>query len=348
MLLLLITDLELGGTPTVVRELAVRLRLAGSSVGVACLSGPGPVATQLTAAGVPVWPLHARGAADLAVFHRFARLVDSEKVDTVFSFLVHANTVAAVASIARPHVRWIQSIQTTQPTPRWHWWLQRLVHRFAEMVVVPSSSVADVAMHWAGIPPEKMVVIPNAIDLTDWSTSSPVPTADPRPYPVVFLGRLDPIKDVPTLVTAVAIVGPSVHLHIYGDGSDRARITASIASANVTLHGAVDRPQTALEPAGVLVLPSLAEGFGLVLIEAMAAGVPVVATDVPGIREVVRNGVTGLLVPPGDAAALAVAIRRIVDDAELRQRLILTARADLPRFTWGMVLDQYRTVLRVS
>ena len=221
------------------------------------------------------------------------------------------------------------------------------MHRFAEAVVVPSSSVADAATHWAGIPREKITVIPNAVDPTDWPTQSPVPAADPRPYPVVFLGRLDPVKDVPTLVAAVAAIGPAVHLHIYGDGSDRLRIAASIASANVTLHGAVGRPQTALESAGLLVLPSLAEGFGLVLIEAMAAGVPVIATDVPGIRDVVRDGITGLLVPPGDPAALAEAIRRVVEDAEFRRRLIEAARADLPRFGWPAVLAQYRRTLHV-
>jgi glycosyltransferase involved in cell wall biosynthesis len=347
MLLLLITDLELGGTPTVVRELAARLAGVGVDVGVACLSGPGPVSNQLTAAGIRVWPLQARGPADLAVFHRFAKLVDSQKVHTVFSFLVHANTVAAAASIGRPHVRWIQSVQTTQPYPRWHWWLQRIVHRFAATIVVPSSSVAGAASHWAGIAPEKIVVIPNAIDPADWPAQSPIPAADPRPYPVVFLGRLDPVKDVPTLVAAAAKIGPAVHLHIYGNGPDRARIADSIASDNVTVHGAVNRPQTALESAGILALPSLAEGFGLVLIEAMAAGVPVVATDVPGIRDVVRDGVTGLLVPPGNADALAAAIRRVVGDAGLRKRLIEAARADLPRFTWPAALGQYRRVLRV-
>jgi glycosyltransferase involved in cell wall biosynthesis len=347
MLLILITDLELGGTPTVVRELAVRLHRANVRVGVACLSGPGPVAEQMEGAGVRVWPLHAGGNSDLGVFVRFARLLREQDVRTVFSFLIHANTVAAAVSVIRPDVRWMQSIQTTQPTPRWHWWLQRLVQHAAETIVVPSSSVAAVATAWAGIPVEKIVVIPNAIDLADWPDASPVPAADPRPYPVVFLGRLDPVKDVPTLVKAAAIVGPSIRLHVYGDGPDRERIERSIASDNVTLHGAIARPQAVLAGAGALVLPSLAEGFGLVLIEAMAAGVPVIATDVPGIRDVVRDGVTGLLVPPANPPALAAAIRRVVEDDALRRSLVGAARNDLPRFSWPAVLAEYRRVLHV-
>jgi glycosyltransferase involved in cell wall biosynthesis len=143
-----------------------------------------------------------------------------------------------------------------------------------------------------------------------------------------------------------------VHLHIHGDGSDRSRIEQAVVHAglqkSITLHGAVDRPQDALKESGLLVLPSLAEGFGLVLIEAMAAGVPVIATDVGGIRDVVRDGQTGLLVRPGDPAAMAEEIKRIILDRQLRERLITAAGADvLERFTWDVAIEQYRAVLRM-
>src|SRR5947209_8016752 len=82
----------------------------------------------------------------------------------------------------------------------------------------------------------------------------------------------------------------------------------------LTLHGSVQRPQDALSKVRLLILPSAAEGFGLVLIEAMAAGIPVVATDVAGIRDVVKNEVTGLLVPPAQPRRLADAINRLLDD----------------------------------
>jgi glycosyltransferase involved in cell wall biosynthesis len=369
--LLLITDLELGGTPTVVRELAIRIRRASAvNVEVACLAKWGPVADQLRDAGVAVTALGARGPADFCrTLPRLIRLIRQRKFGTVFSFLMHANAMASAASLRVGDVRWIQSIQTTQPNPRWHWPIQRLAQRAAETVVVPSASAARMAMEWAGVAEEKIVVIPNAIDLTDWETArSPIPAADPRPYPITFLGRLDPIKDVPTLVRAVRTLnsgkrkgeistgrhGPAllVHMHIYGEGHDRGRIEETIRQENlgasVTLHGAVDRPQSAMAQSGLLVLPSLAEGFGLVLIEAMAAGVPVVATDVAGIRDVVRAGQTGLLVPAGNAAALAHAIERIIMDQALRHQLTSNASADVrQRFVWDIVLEQYRTLLQV-
>jgi glycosyltransferase involved in cell wall biosynthesis len=100
---------------------------------------------------------------------------------------------------------------------------------------------------------------------------------------------------------------------------------------------------------GMLVLPSLAEGFGLVLIEAMAAGVPVVATDAPGIRDVVVHERTGLLVPVAAPEALAGAIARLIDDAALRRRLIDNALREVRgRFAWPAVLRQYRDVLKLG
>jgi glycosyltransferase involved in cell wall biosynthesis len=348
-ILLLITDLQIGGTPTVVRELAIRLHHTGVEIEVACLSTWGPVADQLRNAGVTVTALNARGATDLKILPRLIRLIRSRKFTTVFSFLMHANAMAAAASMFVREVRWIQSIQTTQPRPRWHWLVQRIAQHAAGDIVVPSPSVANLATQWSHVSPDKIVVIPNAIDPAEWADApSPVPATDPRPYPITFLGRLDPVKDVPTLVQAVAQLSPLVHLHVYGQGNDRSRIESAIASLNapVTMHGAIEQPQSALAQSGLLVLPSLAEGFGLVLIEAMAAGVPVVATDVPGIRDVVQHERTGLLTPPSNAPALATAIRRMVDERQLRTRLIQQAADNVRiRFTWDAVLQRYRDLL---
>jgi glycosyltransferase involved in cell wall biosynthesis len=352
-ILLLITDLEIGGTPTVVRELAIRLHCTHPDIQihVACLSKWGPVADQLTAAGIPVTALAAVGPYDFRILPRLIALIRNNRFDTVFSFLVHANTLAAAASLWVRDVRWIQSVQTTQPRPRWHWHAQHFAARAADAVVVPSPSVAIAAANWSGIPREKIVVIPNAIDPADFE-KSPIPSDDPRPYPITFIGRLDPIKDVPNLIAAVAQLQGLAHLHIYGDGSDRPRIEAEIArqnlAANITLHGSIACPQIALAQSGLLVLPSLAEGFGLVLIEAMAAAVPIVASNVPGIADVIHPDQTGLLVPPSNPTALAAAIRRIITDHELRARLITAATNDLQqRFTWDVALKQYQALLRL-
>jgi glycosyltransferase involved in cell wall biosynthesis len=352
-ILLLVTDLNIGGTPTVVRELAVRLaphlRAGGGDVQVASLAPRGPVSEQIAAAGIATHALDARGPRDARVVARLHKLIGREKIDTVFSFLVHANAAAAAVSLFARNVRFIQSIQTTQPEPKWHWKVQKLAGRAAEKIVVPSPSVASVAREWCDVPEKKIVVIPNAIDPGEFEG-----LGGPKygiEFPIGFLGRLDPIKRIGDLVKAMRNV-PCGHLHIFGEGPEREEIEHTVIQlglkTRVTLYGAVQRPQEALAKMRLLVLPSAAEGFGLVLIEAIAAGIPVVATDVMGIRDVVKDDVTGILVPPGQPNRLAEAINRLMADPVLRNRMIEAAFADVrKRFTWDVVLPKYRELLGV-
>ncbi len=374
-ILLLITDLEIGGTPTVVRELALRLRSAGGvDIHVGCLKGFGPVAKELQRAGVPVKSFTAASWMDLpAVVGELRAYVRQQQIDTVLSFLIHSNTIAAAASRALPEVRWLQSIQTTQPMPRWHWWLQRLVQHAAEKVLVPSESVALVARDWADVPGEKIVVIPNAVDVTRTTGLRPVPAAlelrEPRLLQsehnqhgpeargtgrrIGFIGRLDPIKRIPDLIAAMAQLPGEYTLDVWGEGSHRPAIEAAIMKLNladrVKLHGVIAPPASALAQIDCLVLPSAAEGFGLVLIEAMAAGVPVVATRVAGIREVVREDQTGLLAPVADPTALAGAIQRVTTDDALRVRLIENGRREVAiKYTWDRVLPAYLQLFKIG
>jgi glycosyltransferase involved in cell wall biosynthesis len=354
-ILLLITDLEIGGTPTVVRELATRLHDPPRvDVEVASLARLGPVGVELRETGIHVSSLNAARATELiGVISRLIKLVHAREYDTVFSFLVHANVVAAIASRFIRGVRWIQSIQTTQPDPRWHWRAQGIAQHAAEVIIVPSGSVARVAHEWSDVPREKIDVIANAIDPDDFPCST-VPQLEPRPYPIGFIGRLDPVKRVPELLAQFALLRTTfhddAHLHIFGDGPERARIARDIDAlklgGHVTMHGAIGRPQDALMQLGLLVLPSQAEGFGLVLIEAMAAGVPVVATNVSGIRDVVKDGQTGLLVDVNDPTGLARAMHEIIADPTLRARLWAAGlRYVREHFSWDAVIEQYRALL---
>jgi glycosyltransferase involved in cell wall biosynthesis len=372
-ILLLITDLEIGGTPTVVRELAKRLRGPDVEIEVACLKRWGPVADQIRDAGVRVTAFDASSPWQLfRVARRLRELVRANGIDTILSFLVHANFVAAVASRKLPGVRFFQSIQTTQPEPRWHWRAQAWASRRAEKIIVPSKSVRRPAEVWARVKPDKIVVIPNALDTADFEPS-PIPATDPRPYPIGFIGRLDPVKRVPALVRAVKLLDGLVHLHIFGEGAERRRIEREIrdsgVGSHVTIHGAVARPQDALKQIGLLVLPSEAEGFGLVLIEAMAAGMPIVAAMATGIVDIVQhdqNGVlAGSIIDPADdpfasleslraesmrtlPAALAEAIRALVHDRERRMRLVERGRVTVAeKYDWKPVLEQYAATLGI-
>jgi Glycosyltransferase Family 4 len=162
----------------VVRELAIRLNSSEMHVEVACLATWGPVADQLREAGVEVTALDAGSAMDWRVLPRFVKLVREHRIDTVFSFLVHANVVAAIGSLFLREVRFIQSIQTTQPNPRWHWKVQAIAAEFAEKVVVPSESVGRVARERSSIPAGMVVVVPNAVDFALFCSTGfqPVPS----------------------------------------------------------------------------------------------------------------------------------------------------------------------------
>jgi glycosyltransferase involved in cell wall biosynthesis len=359
-ILLLITDLEIGGTPTVVRELAIRLRdLPGVHVEVAGLSKAGPLYDQLSAAGIKCTALGARGTWDLSIIHKLLRLLRDERIDTVFSFLIHANALAALVCLVYRKARYFQSIQTTQPQPTWHWALQRIVQHATKRIAVPSASVATVARRRSGIADAKIVIIANAIELAEFRSGmgvSPMISNHERDARATsnigFIGRLDPIKRIPDLLQALALLPPQIRLDIFGEGRERPQIEAEIARLHlndrVKLHGVIARPQEALAKIDLLVLPSDAEGFGLVLIEAMAANIPVVATNVAGIRDVIIDGQTGLLVRPRSPRQLAAAISRLIDDSALRAKLVQSAAADVRRrFTWEVVLPQYLRLLNV-
>lgn len=356
-ILLLITDLQIGGTPTVVRELATRLHrpAEGVHVEVACLKGWGPVADQLRGAGVTVTAFGARRPWQLpGVVRRLRRLVRERSIDTVFSFLVHANAVAALASRRLPRARFLQSIQTVQVNPRWHWKVQKWVHGSADRVVVPSSAVAQAARERCAVPDEKIVVIPNAIDPTEFPR---VPVFQRRPVRVGFLGRLDPVKNLGTfLQTFQELKREDVEGHIFGDGPERERLRLlSIGlgvDRRVFFRGAVSRPQEAMAEMDVLLFPSRGEGFGLVLIEAMASGIPVIAVAEGGVLDVVRHEYNGLLVERdlGFVVRRGVvpALERIIDDEPLRARLIENGLATVrERFNWDVVIPQYRALLNL-
>ncbi len=358
-ILLLVTDLKIGGTPTVVRELALRLHdpAAGVEVEEACLAPWGPTADAIAAGGIRVTALDADDVFDLPmVTWKLLGLIREHQIDTVFSFLLHANLISAIAGRFCRGVRFFQSIQTTQSKPRWHWRVQRWIAAAAEKIVVPSDSVAQVAMERSGIERDQLRVIANGVNLHDF-TSRPdharKKSASNAGFNIAFIGRLDPVKRIDDLVRAMLRLSPrDVRLNIYGDGEQRATLRKLIdqltLSERVVLHGNTPAA-AALSASGLLVLPSEAEGFGLVLIEAMAAGVPIVATYAPGIRDVIRDGQTGLLVPVGDVDALAAAIDQLASDASLRQRLIENGREAVHRrYTWDRILPLYRRELGLT
>ena len=193
-------------------------------------------------------------------------------------------------------------------------------------VLVQNPDDYSVAMR-LGVPAEKVALIPGSGIDVDAMTPLPEPTG---PFTIGFVGRLLDDKGVRTLVRAHEILGErglTVRVLLAGapDPSNPASIPDSVLAGwrnrpNLHLMGQVDDIRTVWTQAHVAVLPSRREGLPKSLLEAAACGRPLIATDVPGCREIARQDVNGLLVPPDDAEALANAIEVLMKDRDLRLR----------------------------
>jgi glycosyltransferase involved in cell wall biosynthesis len=222
----------------------------------------------------------------------------------------------------------------------------------ADAVTACSRSTLDEASTWAQLDlGARGTVVPNGVRRAELVEVAPF--EHPRPY-LFALGRHVPQKGFDVLVEAfgrlVAAGDQTTDLLLAGDGPEHGRLGEQVLRAGladrVTLVGRTDRRQTAALLAGcaAFVLPSRHEPFGIVNLEAMAVGRAVVASDVGGVAEVVEDGQTGLLVPPGRADALAAALRGVLDDPTLASRLGVAGRRRAARFEWSEVARRYDEV----
>lgn len=224
-------------------------------------------------------------------------------------------------------------------------------------VVAPCEALSDYLRDHVGVGPDRVHTVHNGVGagwVRDAGPHDRLAAAGSGPAPVrgMWLGVMQPVKRVPDLVRALARV-PGAELELVGDGPERGRIEAEVASNGVTdrvrFAGYRDDPAPYLRGADVFVLPSAAEACPMALLQAMASGVPVIASRVGGVPEIVRDGVDGLLVAPGSVDDLADALRRVSADAALRRRLGVAARARVgERFrierTVDTLLDVYQRV----
>jgi glycosyltransferase involved in cell wall biosynthesis len=247
-------------------------------------------------------------------FVKAARRVDAD--------LVHAHWLPAgwvAARSGKPYVLqvWGTDVELARRAPA----LARSILQRARLVIAASNELADSAR---ALGAEEVRLIPSGVDL---------PTqvgAEAMPPEVLYAGRLSAEKGVLELVEAA----DGLNLVIAGDGPLRARVPGA---QGFVPH---DELQRLYARAAVVACPSRREGFGVACLEAMAHGRPVVATAVGGLRDLVVDGETGLVVPPRDPGALRSALERLLADRELRRRLGAAGRERaLERFSWESVTD---------
>jgi glycosyltransferase involved in cell wall biosynthesis len=212
-----------------------------------------------------------------------------------------------------------------------HRWLGRIVGRLADVTLTNCEPARQALLAAEGGPPGKVVVLENGVDLDRFTALPPSKNGSaPR---IGVVANLRPVKGVDVFIRSAARLAtdyPAATFHIAGQGEQRPELERLIVELGlgdrVTLHGAVADVPAFLANLDVAVLPSRAEGMSNAVLEYMAAGRPVVATDVGANGHLLGNGEFGVLVPPGEPEALAVGIRQILADPLIAAGIAATAR----------------------
>jgi sugar transferase (PEP-CTERM/EpsH1 system associated) len=347
-----LTGLAVGGLEKVVLDLVRGREQSGFDACLLCLDRAGVLEREFAAAGVPVDVIGTRGSVPQRIW-RLRRRMRAMKPDVVHTHNpqahLHGTWAARLAGV--PAIVHTKHGRDQFPRPVLAA-LGRIATAWASAFVAVSEDAARVAIDLEHVPPEKLLVFHNGIDVDRFSAGPP--RGVPPSYRLVTVGRLFPIKDQAMLLRAVKLAAdriPEIRLDIVGDGPSRQDLEALRAAlgleSRVTFHGYREDVTSFLSAADAFVLSSISEGVSIALLEAMASGLPAIATDVGGNREVIVNGVTGLLTPAGSAEALADAIVRVESDPGLLERMGRASRQRVEEeFSLPGVVARYEALYR--
>jgi len=308
-----------------------------------CLEGFSTFRERITDPDVPCVALHKKPGTDIGCYLRLWRTLKDLKPDLVQTYNIGAIDAAPVAKLAGVrcivHAEHGRDASDPQGERRKYRYLRRGLSPCIDRFVAVSRELEDWLNAQVGIPQSHIVHIANGIDTTQFHRA--VSARENRPLLKAFappgtlligtVGRLDAVKDQAGLITAfdelcelLPELRDDLRLVIIGEGPQRAALESQITNLElgdqVQLLGNRSDVASLLTECDIFVLSSVAEGMPVTLLEAMAVELPVVATDVGGMSEVVLSGNTGLLVPMGDPQALAKTLSSYVLDNDLRAR----------------------------
>lgn len=333
-LVFVITGLAYGGAETQLVRLALRLKARGWGVSVISMTPPKAYVEELEAAGIPVHSLEIRRKIpDPRPILGLVRLLRSQQPDVVHGFMVHANLLARLVRPLAPVPVLICSARNTNEGGRFREVLYRLTDHLCDITTQVSQTGLERYIRIKAVPPYKIRYIPNGIDVDRFR---PDPEVRKRmreelglgdAFVWLAVGRFDPQKDYPNMLRAFSQVikeHPDTLLIIVGDGPVRQAMEELASNLGlkdrVRFLGIRRDIAEVMNAADGYVISSSWEGMPNVLLEASTTGLPIVATDVGGNRDVVKDVETGFLVPPKDPGALAGAMLRLMGLSEEERR----------------------------
>lgn len=362
-ILLLSTSMGMGGADQQLLSAALGLRRRGHEVRIVSLTPLGEMGARARAAGLPTESLDMpRGVPDPRGLMRLIRLVRVWRPTVLHSHMLHANLMARAL---RPFTRIpvvVSTIHNIYEGGRLRMLGYRLTNGLVDHMTIISQAAADRFIGERIVPRELLEVVPNGVDTERYRGVAPGTRERLRDslglreeFVWLAVGRFEVAKDYPTLLRAFARVGEERGdgvLLLVGRGSlqtETERLAGTLGlNGRVRFVGTREDVPEFMAVADGYVMSSAWEGMPMVLLEAAAAGLPIVTTRVGGNAEVVQDGVSGFVVPPGDANALAAAMLRLMAVPAAERRAMGARGHDHVREHYGLdrVVDRYEAAYR--
>lgn len=353
-----ITDLDAGGAERALLQLVTRLDRSRWEPHVYCLSGEGALVEPLQAANIPVTCFGAQKVRNLSVIFQLARELRVLRPALLQTYLFHANIAGRIAG------RWakvpviVSGIRVAEKRSRVPLWIDRMTRGLVDHHVCVSQSVADFSRTASRLPDQKMSVIPNGVDVELYANAPPADLSgfgiSENHKTALFVGRLDPQKNPSLVLEAMEYLKdrhPELHLLLVGDGPLRKHLESWVCEHHLTerIHFAGRREDVPelMKASDLFVLSSRWEGMPNVVLEAMAAGLPVVATRVEGTGELIQQNETGLLVSGPGSESISEAVHKLLSAPEEAREMGLRAQKHvLQDLTWDIVVEKYDALYR--
>jgi len=362
-ILFLSTSMGMGGADSQLLSAAHGMRSRGHEVRIVSLTQLGPMGLEAQRAGIPTESLDMRrGVPDPRGLVRLVRLVRAWRPDVLHSHMVHANLMARVLRVITPVPVMVSTIHNIYEGGRLRMAAYRLTNALVDHVTIVSQAAADRFVRERIVPESLLTVIPNGVDTEqfrriprDVGHSLRQSLGLEGEFVWLAVGRFEIAKDYPNMLRGFALVRerfPQATLLLVGRGSlqsETERLAQSLdLGSGVRFLGVRDDVVQVMSAADGYVMSSAWEGMPMVLLEAAAAGLPIVTTRVGGNHEVVRDGESGFVVPPRDHEALGRAMLQLMELSETERRSMGDRGREIIRAHYGLnrVVERWEELYR--